>query len=166
VSESQFSAVYGDVPIIRPGMTKLMVDELVGGGGSGFSIGGVINMHCNMHWTYRDGLQFWELSSSMGKISDCKFGEITITGPNQRESTRDIELMSLLQGGMTPREVEQKIGKPRCGIENEPGKVELSYPQPGIKIVYLHGRLLKWERTHFYRDEQPQETGNRVEAAQ
>lgn len=68
-------------------------------------------------------------------------------------SRHKVGYLGALVFGLCGCEVEQKIGKPRLGIENEPGKVEMSYPQPGIKVVYLHGRLLKWERTHFYRDE-------------
>ncbi len=145
-------AVYG-LDIIRPGMTKAEVDAVFGSPGKvlPYTTGGQFVNRIEV--AYSDIVVeysplFME-NNPKAKVEGCRTSNVTQESDEIATHT-DAQLVELLHVGMSPAEVARKIGNPFGGYENEPGKVFLVHPQPGILIDYEGGKLKSWRRCHHY----------------
>ena len=147
IDENTFQGAFGSVPIIQRGMSVNDVDRLVGDfSKSGMCVGSI----AHMMWWHSCGLSF---DTYAEKVISCSCSNLTISGPDQKETIADGKLATMLSSGLTPKEVEAKIGGASCGFCMTPGTVNLLYMQPGIEVVFVGERLLRWRRCVTYKDE-------------
>jgi hypothetical protein len=155
VDHVRLGELFGDVPIIRPGMSENEVDRLMGPGGPGYSpsAGRSISSDGTLiekSWFYECGL-FVHMKGL--NVENCRWKSPSPLGLGQKPSIDDAKVGTLLQSGLTPKEVEERIGPPICGYCNKPGEVCLLYLKPGIAVDYVDGRHLRWHRVVAYKDE-------------
>ncbi len=148
MDENKFQETYGNVPIIQLGMSMNDVDRLVRcSGKTEMQTGSNVAVTT---WLHACGLIIEE--SASGKVAGCWCSaDITLPGPAPKQFIDDSVLAAMLQTGLAPSEVEEKIGKASCGFSNTPGKVHLWYQKHGIEVVFDKEKLLKWRRVITYR---------------
>jgi hypothetical protein len=145
IEETKVQSAFGHVPIVELGMTQSDVDRLITGYGGSLSGGAAW-----LDYLYSCGLH---VRFSPDKVVHSYFLKQTVFLPQPKDAITDAQLGTMLHSGMTPKEVEEKIGRPTCGYCNKPGTVVLLYEQPGIEVVFVSERLLSWRRVVEYKDE-------------
>lgn len=139
--------------IVRPGMTKSEVDKILGSPGQPYPyvVGGQFTGTVEVDYTdlvvEYDSL--FVADDGRAKVVKCRTARPTEEG-REVASFTDAELRDVLHAGMSPTDVTRRIGSPFGGYENEPGKVAMVHPQPGIEVIYESGRLKEWRRHHVY----------------
>jgi hypothetical protein len=136
-------ALYGPVPIIRPGMRLSEVDRATD------STHGMAGTLGSMTCFYPDGLLIYESSY---RVASCKCATRRSTGPGSNPPLEDAYLELKLKAGMSARQVEAILGSPKYGVETPAGSVELVYPDREIAVEYVDGALVRWRKTVVYND--------------
>jgi hypothetical protein len=145
-------ALYGPVPIIRPGTKLYEVHQAVGEPGCSMCIG---TFESAISW-YPNGLLICEDAI---KVNWAHFKQVRGLGPNPHSPLEDACLELKLKPGMSARQVETILGPPKYGVEREPGNVELYYPEREVAVEYAEGVLVSWQRTVVYKDRERNEQG-------
>jgi hypothetical protein len=135
-------ATYG-VYLIRPGMSPDEVEHLLGTQSKIERCTGQFHVYSVAYGPNGPTVDY-EFGKGVVRCSTAS--QSTITGLG--ETVTDSELEVLLYQGIKLREVEQRIGLPKYGYENEPGTVVLIYSQPGIEVVFEKSQIKSWRRTH------------------
>lgn len=146
---------YG-VRIIRAGMKRSEAEGILGHPSSTFHVGAVISSQPDFYYTSGFSVKFdrptsiltFSPSEDPAQILSCEFLPRTTSG--YRETLTDEQLQTRLEVGMSPTQVESRIGVPKYGYSNEPNVVALIYPQPGIEVVFVDDKLRSWVRKYRY----------------
>ncbi len=145
IDEHKFQDTFGNVPIIQLGMSMKDVDRLVG---CSSKAGMMSSSLAYITWFHSCGLI---IDESAGKVISCKCSaEMTLPGPAPKETISERNLATMLQPGLTPMEVAEKIGQASCGFSTKPRTVNLWYQQLGIEIFFVKERLVQWRRVFTY----------------
>jgi hypothetical protein len=145
-------ALYGPVPIIRPGTKFSELAQSVGPPSATTTTGTFL---CALSW-YHDGLVIW---SDGVKVGSAELKQVSAGGPNPRSPLEDACLELKLKTGLSARQVESILGPPKYGVETRAGNVELVYPEREVAVEYADGLLLCWRKTVVYKDRERNEQG-------
>lgn len=143
--QPDYVALYGPVPIIKPGMEVAEINRRIGTPGCTMSTGAALNftsLYCNALCVYSDGVTVYSANCS-NAIAD---------GLNPRSTLEDAYLETKLSAGMSARQAESTLGAPKYGVETQSGNVELFYPEHEVIVEYADGSLVRWRKSVTYRE--------------
>lgn len=137
-------ALYGPVPIIRPGMDLSEVGRV-----SDYSPDVIVmGSFSYCQYVYPGGPI---ITTGSGKVGRCYGFRATNEGPNPHSPLEDVYLELKLRTGMSSRQVEAILGSPKYGAETAAGSVELVYPEREVAVEYQDGLLVCWRKTVVYK---------------
>src|SRR5262245_12895686 len=135
-------ALYGPVPIIRPGSDIPGVGLVSDDSPTVVCMG----MFSSCHYLYPGGLIVYP-SDGGKRVGLARLMPMESEGRNPHAPLEDAYLELKLKPGMSASQVETILGAPKYGVERALGNVELVYPERAVAVEYAEGVLVRWQRT-------------------